>query len=190
MKTMRELSLEISTWARANFGNTPVTSLRVMKNNFPMSDATVELNWLATLLGMGEEIGELHAAMNVPIVEANYLDEVIDAIADIGIYFCDYMARRNTIYDFECNGVPSIDMSVVYGRLLHTELKHAQKIRGMGDNLTFASEHRVACHNFYCSLNIVCLANSGRNLPNVIDEVFQQTVAKRNWKANSANGVV
>lgn len=189
-KTMPNLMVEISDWAVANFGNTPVSSLRVLHNGFPSQNAIIELNWIAPFWGLAEEIGELHAALNVPTIEANYLDEVIDAIADIGIYFCDYLARRKTIYDFRQMGdhAAKLDLSIAYGKLVHCELKHAQKIRGMGETEAFNAAHREACLTFFKTLDYVSFANSGLPIEEVIDRTFQETVSKRNWKKNAATG--
>jgi hypothetical protein len=189
-KTMPELATEINNWAVTNFGNTPVTHLRVLNNGFPLPGKVVELNWIAPFFGLAEEIAELHMALNVPTIADNYLDEVIDAIADIGIYFCDYLARRRTIYDFsELSIAPHLlDLSIAYGQIAHCELKHAQKIRGMGDAEVFSEKHKLACVSFYNTLNDVSLANSSLTIEEIIDKTFQETVSKRDWKKNNATG--
>lgn len=195
-KSMPILMVEISNWAVANFGNTPVTSLRVLQNGFPVLQAhnvitIVELNWIAPFFGIAEEISELHSALNVPVIEEKYLDNVIDAVADIGIYFCDYLARRKTIYDLRSIPIDcaALDLSIPYGKIAHCELKHAQKIRGMDDLGKFGEAHKSACASFFNTLNNVSLANSGLPIEEIIDRTFQETVSKRNWKLNSANGV-
>lgn len=187
---MPSLMVEISDWAVANFGNTPVSNLRVLHNGFPSPNAIIELNWIAPFWGLAEEIGELHTALGVPVIEATYLDEVIDAIADIGIYFCDYLARRKTIYDFRQMGdhAAKLDLSIAYGKLVHCELKHAQKIRRMGETEAFKAAHREACLTFFKTLDYVSLANSGLPVEELINRTFQETVSKRDWKKNAATG--
>jgi hypothetical protein len=189
-KTMPQLATEINNWAVVNFGNTPVTHLRVLSNGFPLPDKVVELNWIAPFFGLAEEISELHTALAANATAEHYIDEVIDAIADIGIYFCDYLARRKTIYDFsELSLAPhSLDLSIPYGKIAHCELKHAQKIRGMGEPNAFNEKHKLACVSFYNTLSDVSLANSSLTIEEIIDRTFQETVSKRDWKKNNATG--
>lgn len=186
MKTMRELTVSISSWAQANFGNTPVQNLKI-------TDNTVEWNWFAPLLGMGEEIGELAKQVKNNGNEWIDLHETVDAIADIGIYFCDYLGRRCVKYDFTKRYTPVPKqfvpmLATAYGDILHCELKHAQKIRGMGEVPAFLAAHEQACGKFYESLCMGCERIVGMELEDVINDVFTRTVSKRDWKKNKATG--
>jgi len=198
MKTIATLSREIGEWAQANFGNTPVTNLLVRNhddeiNSEPLQGRIVELNWIAPLWGIGEEIGEL--CKQSTWSNGSWLDEseVKDAIADTGIYFCDYLYRRGFTYNV-FNSAPKvhkhlcISLAEAYGELLHVELKHAQGIRGMNEIQPFKSAHKLACQSIYGSLQSGSNAFTGKRLEILIDDVFQETVSKRNWKKNKESG--
>lgn len=197
MKTILALSTEIGDWSQANFGNTPVPGLTVITHtdeitpNQPMQGALVELNWMAPLLGMGEEIGEFAKQTDGRVFFNDA--ESIDSIADAGIYFCDYLCRRGMEYEnFEFVKLPikepTVMLAEAYGALLHVELKRAQMIRGMDAIEQFKSAHRQACGNLYYTLQFVCNAFTGMKLEALIDEVFQAVVSKRNFKKNKATG--
>lgn len=199
MKTIFELSTEITKWSKANFGNTPVTSLDIIEFNAkgenPLKiNAVVELNWMAPLLGMGEEIGELSKQCMSDMVRWHDHHEVVDAIADIGIYFCDYLGRRNVRMDLnKFSPIPAPKhfttmLASAYGSILHCELKCSQKIRGMDDPTAFLKANRNACGMFYESLAMGCQLFVGKELEEVIDSVFTAKVSKRDWKKNKETG--
>jgi len=196
MKTIIDLSVEIGTWAQTNFGNTPVTNLLVRNhrdeiNNEALAGRVVELNWIAPLWGMGEEIGEFAKQTD----GRNFFNdaESIDAIADIGVYFCDYLNRRDMGYEgiaFSKQPIvePTVMLSKAYGDLLHVELKRAQRIRGMDGVEQFKGAHRLACENLYSTLQFLANGFAGKKIESLIDEVFQKVVSKRDWKKNSQTG--
>lgn len=186
MTTIAILSDQITKWSQSNFGNTPVEYLSIGENG-------VELNWMAPLLGMGEEIGELSKQSMPDGIRWYDLHETVDAIADIGIYFCDYLGRRKTPYSFSKIHTPvpkqfCAMMASAYGSILHCELKHAQKIRGMDEVPVFLAAHEQACGKFYESLCMGCERIVGMKLEDVINDVFTRTVSKRDWKKNKATG--
>lgn len=186
MTTIAILSDQITKWSQSNFGNTPVEYLSIGENG-------VELNWMAPLLGMGEEIGELSKQSMPDGIRWYDLHETVDAIADIGIYFCDYLGRRKTPYSFSKIHTPvpkqfCAMMASAYGSILHCELKHAQRIRGMDDPEKFAKAHSHACAMFYESLSMGCESIVGKKLEEVIDSVFKDTVEKRNFIKNKLTG--
>lgn len=188
---MSELAVEISKWSVANFGNTLVSHLKVFTQwNCRIEYGTVELNWMAPFLGIAEEISELHTALDSPPESDNYNENIADAIADIGIYFCDYLARRRTIYPFRT--FPLLheyqDLSIPYGQIAHCELKHAQKIRGMDDLKKFNDAHLLACMKFFETLNSLSTDLLDLQIEEVIQKTFEEIVSKRDWKKNADNG--
>lgn len=194
---------DVGQWARNNFGNTPVTCFKVYQDinvsrDIHRSGFEVELDWLAPLLGIGEEIGELMECN--PVTQKV---EATDALGDTGIYFCDYMFRRHPTLDYAkfaeaAMGVDKIRFGDIverrgfmvscYGKLIRTELKYFQKIRGMADESAQRESNLEACKHLYCSIELMCNQVLESSAIDVIEKVFTETVGKRDWKKNSTNG--
>lgn len=87
--TFRQLQIEIGKWAKANFAdNTSYITGQI-------------LGPIAPLLGMGEELGELHHAVlkrHQAIRgfddDTKYKDARDDALADLLVYMCDFASRE------------------------------------------------------------------------------------------------
>ena len=205
-----DLVTAVGRWASANFGNTPVSNMRVTRSR-PVAvgslhvvievvdNCRVDLHWMAPLMGMMEELGELCSRCNADGEYSQDDPEVQDAIGDIGVYFCDYLYRRDvprypllTLPGWPAWQPPPTGIVTALGRLYHTELKHAQAIRGMQDADVFRAAHQQACGYLWQALDHASFHLVPRN-PNGIYQVtkgvFDAVVAKRDWKKHAEDGV-
>lgn len=138
-------------------------------HNFPGSES-----W-ASLLGIGEELGEL--------CESEDEERFIDAIGDICVYIADYCNSMNlnmtAVKDAEYEQFIKGEFDLftkIYGKLCHAHLKLIQKIRMNED------------HNY----NIIKCLSEIMNHINVysdksLEEITWQTwlkVRERDWQAN------
>ena len=147
---------EIHEWSRYNFGDQ-------------------EAIW--PFMGIGEEIGELYAAL-----DAHNNKEVLDALGDISIYFGDFCANAKYYPQEEDTSVPIPILSVSYGKLCHTLLKRQQKIRGMDDDTAYRQALQERVNGFYASLNNACFRLFERYAVDIMSEVWETIVKKRNWR--------
>ena len=195
-KKWSELSRSVGTWAAENFGNTPVAkTFRLdVGGQRVLEHAVVELNWLAPLMGLVEELGEYVDAHEKPAGT----ELAVDAIADMGIYFSDYWhriygGRADVCLDSFCGAHNYWDPSAGVltrrlGTLYHVHLKRFQMIRGMADDHAYEAALLEAQKGFFCALESLCETRYGKNLYDVTKGVFDEQVAKRNWKMNNKDG--
>lgn len=202
-----KLRKQISEWSRENFGENMTDMLptySVSENNVatrvPM--VTVALESIAPLMGIGEEIGETFAAMST--VRTTYLYEVrqaaefevIDGLGDVGIYLCDYIAREKITFQFCFQDdptrleIPPYDfqrLPAVYGRLLHIHLKRFQRIRNCDDIDYFRAAQSKIVVDLVGALYSEA-QNRGKRYDDIITDVWNKIVAKRNWNVNKKDG--
>lgn len=153
----KKLSEEIHEWSVANFGNQ---------------------SHLLPLLGIGEEIGEFRTAHGA--------EEIQDALGDIGIYFADFCANVGlwpTAQDTEQR--PSL--VAANGELCHCCLKAAQGIRGFDAYPYYVERLQAAINWFYVSYCDRASYATGKEAVDIMEEVWEAIVKKRNWKKGEAN---
>lgn len=190
-RSFNDLAKEIGYWAKANFGNTPIQYLNIVGVNTPFK---VELDWMAPLLGIGEEIGELSKQVLPDMVSWKDADEVKDALADIGIYLADYLCRSEMVLHFCLDEKPEdkhvvVMLSESYGELLHCELKLAQGIRGMDDPDNFIPARLKACLKIHNALQKgVSMFTEFDSIEQLVGKVFDEKVSKRDWKKDKESG--
>jgi NTP pyrophosphatase (non-canonical NTP hydrolase) len=173
-KRLNELVKEVGEWSAANFGD----------------NGMGEFKHFRPLAGIVEEYGEW--------LDSETLEDELDAIADMGIYLLDFCYQTGTeLTDMEMSDEyqdeypGSVDVGTCLGKLNRICLKRVQKIRGY-DNPEFYRKEL----NEYCSILIYALDyslpstyNFQKDIVEVIDEVWQKIVSKRDWKKNPNLGV-
>lgn len=165
MKTLDQIQIEVGEWSQQNFGD---QESKVVPG--------LILDSLAPLMGIGEEIGEYN--------EASRIEDMDDALGDIGIYLCDYLYRENQpilpLYELSFNYEgPKPYLVIAYGKLLHTTLKYHQGIRNI--------DYIPSRNNAVIQL-IVSLRNIVDEWDMIVSETWEEVVSKRNWKKDAANG--
>ena len=164
MITEYNLQQQVADWSIYNFGH------QVSKFDTSVLHAT------APLLGIVEELGELD--------QASTTEEVVDAIADIIIYSCDFCSRMTIELPPVTEEHISHTAMSLAGNLCHHVLKTHQGIRGYADK-KFALEQITATISQILSyLNNTCVQ---LELPSPMEcavTTFTHTVQKRNWKEN------
>lgn len=171
--TLMALTNSIGEWSAQNFG---------------------KQNPVNPLLGVVEELGEY--------ARAEFLDEKMDALADCMIYICDYVHRLDSCivdadlidniivinagktpdyykqyYDYEL-----IDLA---GDICHSALKHRQKIRNNENHL---ENIRINLKRLVVKLALETYLLKNQNIIDLTEQVFNETVSKRDWTKNTNNG--
>lgn len=181
LKPINVIQSEVGEWSRNNFG-AQCSKLY-----------GVDLHEIAPLLGVSEEIGEL--------VSSSTREQELDAIGDIMVYLCDFSARfgiqaivatpeqlgEQDALDF--NEDPLSGIIICAGRLTHVILKTHQGIREF-TSVEYAKEQATKhlsellyCVSLYCTMYLYPM-----NAEVILNNVWTQTVSKRNWKTNPSNG--
>jgi|JI9StandDraft_1071089.scaffolds.fasta_scaffold26938_9 NTP pyrophosphatase (non-canonical NTP hydrolase) len=163
---LNELSQEIGKWSEENFGD----------------NGMGEFKHCRPLMGITEEYGEY--------IDATRMDDIRDALADMGIYCLDFCYQTGcVIQEVDWEG---LELESCLGKMNRIVLKRIQKIRGYDDDNKFESELTFYCSCFFHVLDDNLYAGTiGKTYPSIvqlIDDVWEKTVSKRNWKANKENG--
>ena len=163
-------------------------------NNFGSQKSKVDghtYGYMLPLLGIGEEIGEYERADSEGAPDL----EVIDAIADIVIYLCDFASRLQVPLRYPSahnhgtgDYLSSVYPTVAYSDILHHILKMHQGIRGY-ENIEFA----LSKTSFSCTDLLLVLINvtHEHNYPDPVTlatNTFNAIVSKRDWKTNPNSG--
>jgi len=197
--------MEVGTWSQKNFGtqtskaltiaslaplglgspdDTPQTALHRIGDDLPpgtIRETPYLLGSLAPLLGMVEEVGEWFLA------ETNA--EQKDALADVGIYLCDYASREGFILpepilaEVPIVADPLASLIMVLGNLCHVTLKHHQGIRGFDDRGHYKIKRSLACQLIVNNLAEYAEQDFATPFITILDEVWTD-VRHRNWKKN------
>jgi len=130
------------------------------------------------LLGIAEEIGEYLESLGGP--EA----DTVDALADIGIFFCDFCGISGVSFDFKVEGTTedycnNTTLFMAYADVCHVVLKTEQKIKGMDDPTKAKAALEKAVAHFWEVLVSFCHWNHKLNLQEAMKDVFSKVVAKR-----------
>lgn len=204
MQSFQQIQTQIGRWSFENFGfqETPYLEVRMagtIRPDVPRAKGdystpnrvvpalVVALHGLAPLLGIGEEVGELHAA------GATYTDRK-DAVGDIAVYLCDYCNREGIVLPNRPElaeadkQAPTDGIVANYGRLLHCHLKRYQRIRGMHNPITFDEARIAAVRGLVWHLEAYCKAIYDTNLLTILNEVWNGIVKKRDWKDDATAG--
>ena len=198
----KELQGAIGEWSRENFGDqTSKTETRFIP--FPLV-----LGSLAPLLGIVEEAGELKDACSRA--------EALDAIADIGIYLCDYAQREGFVLPNCIAGTRSDDsgtiepppseellsvfrgqwkLQSIIGKLARVTLKHHQGIRGYDDFDKYREDRDSVV--FHLLQYLDCLTwdlskKTGEAITflDILGQTWTTIVKKRNWTEDPAGGLM
>lgn len=193
---------KVGTWSESNFGNNRVNCFDCLAPHVEKDEELVcvphievEINWLAPLMGIGEELGELSKAC----VEHD-AKEIHDALGDTGIYLSDYLYRSGRTYQQIVGHFDSIrkelsdyeprraNLHSAYGKLLHVHLKRFQRIRGMADDSVFTERRDGAAAMLLFELHHYSMSVHSMNFAFVVDQVWT-AVQERNWKKNQQQGI-
>jgi len=137
------------------------------------------LNHLAPLLGILEELGELEEAVVSDLTA--FVEEIYDAVGDIGIYTIDFLTRLgiDPVIVWPSWAEEQEHSALVYlARLNHACLKRHQGIRGFDVDTVF---NEAVIDNTAAFLHCI---NHKHNLSRCTIETWNYIVSKRNWKAN------
>lgn len=194
----------VSEWSEDNFGENLTEYLTTYTRSessdalVPIPHVQVGLDWLAPLLGIGEEIGELAAAVRN--------EDIVDACGDIGIYCLDFISRSNLavrqievligsedfikeVHEPSIDYVPVINVVMrAYGALLHCHLKRFQNIRGMNDTAAFKYKRNHYLALLMCAMTVYTQQQTGMKWYEVVESTWLAIVAKRDWKKNQQTG--
>lgn len=171
---LSEVQRKIGEWSRANFGDQD-------------SKATItptKLHELAPLLGMVEEFGEYQDAKNKT--------ELLDALADVGVYLCDYASRTkmdlgvlwSKVTQRIHNRAFRSTIASGLGLLARCNLKRHQGIRGFDDPCVFTSARDFAVVQILAGLETAAQITDDKSIITLVEEVYEKIVAKRNWVAS------
>lgn len=185
MRSVKDIQIDVAIWSTRNFGHQQ-----------SKVDPDLFLGSLAPLLGIGEELGEYF--------EEGKLEDSLDALADMGVYLCDYAAREGfTLPDMveAYNSIPqeehSMDavagLAIYLGRLFNCTLKRHQGIKGMDNRDAYVEKRDAAVRGLLTCLDR-CVAEEHpeagreRDFTELLDETYQNIVKKRNWKEDPETG--
>lgn len=168
---LENLKKEVSSWSVDNFGH----------------NGLWEKNYLAPLLGIVEEFGELSSAVDEATVK--------DSLADICIYAMDFAGRKGI--DLSTLDIPKITIQeeavpttilILLGDLSHHVLKEIQSIRGY-ENKDFAKEKiSNTFAEILALVNYICEVEFEQTMAEIAQETWDKIVSKRNWKAKNVTG--
>ncbi len=170
MKTFKEIQTEQVKWQQHNFPDRP--------------------SWVP-IMGMGEEVGELHEA-----IITHDKDALVDAIGDICIYLTDYASAMN--YDVQelwnesqsqrhswLNSDPvfeslkAVEVSTWLGKLYHAHIKAFQQIRLQEDHPKNA---KIAIQRILHYLDDIAYSYH-LNVVDITAQVWEK-VSQRDWQKN------
>lgn len=168
-------------------------------------------------LGMGEEFGELKhhilkGSQGIRGSKEEHLEEIRDALADVGIYAMGYMESCNIkTYSEIVSAYPGITTFPNYtGQMVlppdTDDAYHAlAKYRDVFPNIiqimdilphidTLMSSLGIApapkiCIGIMRSLDYLSVLFFEERIMDLVEDVFHKTVQKRDWKKNPKNGV-
>lgn len=187
---LAKMQKRVGEWALANFEMNQSSQILVqatVESKTAAFVATGCLNSLAPLMGLMEELGELHESMD----EASYFD----SIGDFGIYLLDFCFRENVNLSQLVEitrpvvGITIADVVASLGRLYHCTLKRHQAIRGFDDDAKYIAHRDRAINDLYCQMNAITMAEHDRTFLSIIQNVFDEVVNKRDWKKLPENGI-
>lgn len=156
----KKVQSEIEEWSRRNFKDQPAS--------YPLH-------------GVVEEYGEY--------IEAGHPDDVFDALADMGIYLCDFAARCNVSIDAAAafaeltNGQIRVDITqnevvCTIARVNRAFLKMKQKIRQ-------SEEHEEQLIKqigiLWMTLNVLAHRSCDKSIYDLVRSTWDQVVSKRDW---------
>lgn len=166
MKTLPQIAEETYAWRDKNFP----------PNTTPYYDSHEQL------LGVIEEVGELHTA--------NDLEVEVDAVGDITVFAMGYCQRRGwsfeEIYNEARGHIHTKNWWASVGALAHAEIKAAQGIRGSAEELDTAG--RTALAELLGAVLAHCEVN-GINYEVAVNNTWDH-VSQRDWNANKVDGTV
>lgn len=175
-RSLEEIQLEVAQWSKSQFGQQQ-----------SQVDPDLFLRSLAPLLGLAEECGEYFASQNE--------EETKDALADIGIFLCDYAGREGFIlqepervlwladgWDEDVTRLDAVVGIVVsVGRLCHVTLKRHQGIRGMDQPEMYREVRNLMVNRlmFYC----IQAAREEFEVQwlDLVTTTWDKIVSKRDW---------
>lgn len=179
MKRLEELQYEVAQWSKENFGTQQ-----------SQVDPDLFLGSLAPLMGLAEEVGEYF--------EGGDEDVMVDALADVGIYLCDYASREGFILpepheaeDRATKEAKELDavaaLPILIGRLFHITLKRHQGIRGFDDARHYQGRRQTIVWDLVHVLDR-CVREDHGELGDqwlvLVNRTWERQVQKRNWKKN------
>jgi len=137
------------------------------------------------LMGITEELGEF-----VDALEVYAHQDMMDALADIMIYFCDYASaceiKVSDLYIESLNYFENRLQSIsILGKLHHHRLKLDQGIRKNEDHAAMTFEYMA---KLFAWCHVTCLRKTGKPLVLVTTDVWENIVKKRDWQANKDSG--
>lgn len=158
---LNELKNEVGQWSAANFGDNSMGRFKALRPALGVLEEYFE--WCDAVFAMDTE-GE------------------IDALADIGIYLLDFC------YQLEID-IPdySIISKVSHTKLPRILLKRIQEIRGYENTDYFIEQIKGCVADWFVFIDRMA-DDHGKTGLEVIEEVWQKVVSKRNWVANKENG--
>lgn len=183
---LQALLPQVGKWAQDNFGHNETKQLRVSLRTHPpdVGSQWACLEYVAPLLGMGEELGEYYAAPSTA--------DAVDALGDIGIYLLDFLARQGlqvpAPLDDPLDQDPHLALAVYIGQLQHFVLKRCQGIRGMDDPEQYVPAVSTAAGRLLGCLYVVAKDRAGLDYATIVVGTWGNVVAKRDWRANSKDG--
>lgn len=165
---LENLKKEVTNWSMDNFGH----------------NGLWEKNYLAPLLGIVEEFGELSSSTDE--------EGVKDSLADICIYCMDFAGRKKI--DLTTLDIPKISIQedavpttilILLGDMSHHILKEIQGIRGY-DNSSFAKEKiNQTFSEILALVNYICEYEFNQTMADIAQETWDKIVSKRNWKKDA-----
>ncbi len=187
MQTIPQLQQAIGRWSEANFGKNWTNKLATKE--WPLPIGGVYLDWVAPLMGIAEEIGELHE----PVLPSKKMD----AVGDIMVYLADFCHRRQIempvrveLSHMEMELLsPTAGIVVAIGRLFHCHLKNFQGIRKNSEP-SLEKQEMAAVVRLVYYLGAYCRENfKDDNLITIFNETWNNVVSKRDWKKHPDDGV-
>jgi len=209
MQSFEQIQSQIGAWSLENFGHQETPYLEVMgagtisgkeprkpgdkpdfTEHWAPGPLVVQLNELAPLMGLAEEVGELATALEE--CDGKAID---DALGDITIYLCDYCCRSGVTVPVEGRrrnrpdqDDPMRGVSAALGRLFRAHLKRHQRIRGFHDVAVFREEEDRALRHLVWHLNAFADQNTHTNLLTILNTTWNNIVKKRDWRKDAAKG--
>jgi len=206
MQTYQAIQAQIGAWSRENFGDqeTPYLAIKsagtirtgkpraksdVPGNRCPENVAVVCLDGIAPLMGIMEEVGELVVAES-----GGSKTDMRDAVGDIAIYLCDYLAREGVEWP-AIGGPPDqafVDardgMVAHLGQIYRGHLKRFQRIRDFENDAVFEACREDMVYGFAYHLAAYTKAQLEVGLLEVLNETWNNIVKKRDWRDDAVGG--
>lgn len=193
MSQLTETINAIGQWSFGNFGyNASATLPRPAWDAKPVSGSNIStdhrhlscLGSVATLLGMVEEC--CNELLTADCDEARF-----DAIGDILIYWADYVHREEAEVkqDIPEELYTPYDHGIIIwlGKLARIVLKHHQGIRGYDNLDKYRTERDEALNQIFAHCHALVSVEFNMSAKDVMKQVFDKIISKRNWKKNPTN---